>query len=102
MVRLGGVDVVVVGVDPGRAKPLGLPVLEQAETGADLDVGVLVLDRPDHVGDAVDVAVGRAAAAGDHAHPGGAAAQPRLGLGERLVLPEPGVAQDLARRAQGL
>ena len=102
VVGLGGVDVVVVGVDAGVAQALGLAVLEQAQAGADLDVRVLGLDRADHVGDAIDVLVGRSAARGDHAHAGGAALEPGGGLLEGLVGVEPLVLQDVGGRAQRL
>ncbi len=102
VVRFCGVDVVVVGIDPGVAKPLGLPVLQQAEAGADLHLRVLTLDRADHVGDPFDVLVRRTTTAGHHADPGRTAAQPGSRLVERLVGLEPGVLQDVGRRPQRL
>ena len=102
VVGLGGVDVVVVGVDARRAQPLGLAVLEQAEARAHLDVGVLGLQRPDHAGDPLDVAVGRAAPAGHHADPGRAAREPGAGLLDRLVGLQPGVLEDVGLRAERL
>src|SRR3546814_223171 len=89
VVALTGVDVVVVGVHPGRPESLGLAVLEQAQAGADLDAGMLLLDRLGHLDDLVDITVGGASPRGDHAHSGCAAAQAGTCLPKGLVLREP-------------
>ena len=57
---------------------------------------------PTMLGDPLDVAVGRAAAAGDHADPGGAAAEPGGRLLERLVGLQPRVLEDVGGRAERL
>ncbi len=92
---LGGVEVVVVGVGAGRLEPLRLVVGEQAEADADLDLGVGLLDGGHGVGDPVDVAVRRAAAAGHQADPFGAAGHAGAGRVGGLVRLEPGVLEDL-------
>ena len=45
--RLRRIDVVVVGIDASVPKALGLTVLEEAETGADLNVRMLILEPRD-------------------------------------------------------
>ncbi|SII71388.1 Uncharacterised protein [Mycobacteroides abscessus subsp. abscessus] len=102
VVRLGGVEVVVVGVDPGGAQALGLTVLEEAEARTDLDVGVVRLDVLGHRRDTVDVPVRGAAAAGDEADAGGASGQPELRLPAGFVARQPRVLEDLGVRAQTL
>ena len=68
---------------------LGLAVGEQAEAGADLDVGVLLLELPDRGGHPGDIRVGGAAAAGDQADPLGA----RLTPASALLITSSGLSQ---------
>src|SRR6185437_9265124 len=99
VVSLGRVEVVVVGGGAGLVQALGLAVGEQAEAGADLDLGVLLLELPDRAGHPGDIRVGGAAAAGDQADALGASPDARLGVADHLVRLEPGVLEHVRRRA---
>src|SRR6185437_2159528 len=102
VVALGGVEVVVVGGGAGLVQPLGLAVGEQAQAGAYLDVGVLLPEPRDRGGDAGDVGVVRAPAAGHQADPLGARLDAGLGAADDLVRLEPGVLQHVGGRAEPL
>ncbi len=60
---VGSVEVVV-AVHGRRVQPLALPVREQPEAGAHLDVLILFLDRIDDLRDSVHVLIDWPAAAG--------------------------------------
>ena len=92
----------VVGIDTGVLEALCLTILEQTQAGADLNLGVFPLDLADHVGEAVDVFVAGASAAGHHAHPAGATLEASRRLLEGLIGLQPGVFEDLGIRTECL
>src|SRR5699024_464932 len=102
VVGLGGVDVVVVGVDPCGLQPPGLPVLQDAQAGADLDARMLALEGAGDARHAVDVPIQRSPTTGHEAHPRRAAVDAGAGLLEGLLGAQPGVAQDRGRRSERL
>ena len=92
----------VVGIDTGVLEALCLTILEQTQAGADLNLGVFPLDLADHVGEAVDVLVGRATTTGDHAHAAGSTFEACSGLLQGLIGLQPGVFEDLGIRTECL
>src|ERR1022692_96294 len=102
VVAFRGVQVVVVGGRAGLLQAFGLAVGEQAQAGADLDVGGFCFERRDHTGHPGDVLIARAAAAGHQADPLGPGLDARLRALQHLAGLEPGVLEHVGRRAEPL
>ena len=102
VVRLGGVQVVVVGIGAAGCQALSLPVLEDSEAGADLHIEVVVFQGGDDPPDAIHVPVRRAATRGDEADALGPGLDSSLSGGQRIVVGEPGVAEDVGGGAKTL
>jgi len=102
VVLLARVEVVVVCVHAGGGQLLRLAVAEQAEAGADLQLGMGGLDRPDRPGEAVQLAAAGTAAAGHHAEALGSAGDRDRRRLDRLRRLQHPVAPDGRRREPGL
>lgn len=92
----------VVGVGAGLTEPLGLSLLKQPKTDAHLHFRGGVLDRGDHVGDALDITIGGPAAGGNQADAFGACIDRALRVAGGLVGVDPGVLEDLSARPEPL
>ena len=102
VVGASGVCVVVVGVGTGLLDGGGLLVVHEAQTDADLDVGMVCLKGAHHAVDALDISPGGAMPRGHHADATGPAGDTSLDGLVHLLGVGPGVLHDLGTRPQAL